>query len=112
MDAQGSAALISLVGTIGSGLTWSGGIFINPIIARTDNVKLVSVLGVLVMSLGLVLASFCTKVCPCTYLLYPSATYYNDTIAMAIIPNPVPHVRARLFRILLPHYDHRTDILR
>ena len=64
VDARGSDALISLVGTIGSGLTWSGGILINPIIARTDNVKVISLLGAFIMSLGLVLASFCTKVSP------------------------------------------------
>lgn len=61
-DAQQRDAFVSLVGTIGSGLTWSGSIFVNPMIARTDNLKLITMTGVSIMSLGLILASFSTKV--------------------------------------------------
>ncbi|KAJ7573617.1 MFS general substrate transporter [Mycena floridula] len=59
--AQQQDALVSLVGTIGSGLTWSGSIFVNPLIARTENIKLVTIAGTFIMSLGLILASFCTQ---------------------------------------------------
>ncbi|KAG6829269.1 hypothetical protein H0H92_005089 [Tricholoma furcatifolium] len=60
-DAQQQDALVSLVGTIGSGLTWSGGIFVNPLIARIENLQIITVTGVVIMSLGLILASFATK---------------------------------------------------
>ncbi|PIL31292.1 MFS general substrate transporter [Ganoderma sinense ZZ0214-1] len=59
-DAQGQEALVSLVGTIGSGLTWSGCIFVNPIIPRA-NVKLITLIGAFIMSAGIILASFCDQ---------------------------------------------------
>ncbi|KAI0368932.1 MFS general substrate transporter [Pilatotrama ljubarskyi] len=59
--AEGQDALVSLVGTIGSGLTWSGSIFVNPMIGRFDNVKLISLAGAFIMSLGIFLASFSTQ---------------------------------------------------
>ncbi|KAJ4465447.1 MFS general substrate transporter [Lentinula aciculospora] len=61
-DAQGQDALVSLVGSIGAGLTWSGSVFMNPLIARIDNVKLVTFSGAFIMSLGLALASFATRI--------------------------------------------------
>ncbi|KAI0697283.1 MFS general substrate transporter [Cytidiella melzeri] len=60
-DAQGQDALVSLVGTVGTCLTWSGSIFVNPLIARTKHIQIVMLSGVLIMSLGIVLASFSTK---------------------------------------------------
>ncbi|GJE90222.1 MFS general substrate transporter [Phanerochaete sordida] len=60
-DAQGQDALVSLVGTIGTGLTWSGSIFVNPLIARTQHVQYIMLPGVLIMSLGIFLASFSTR---------------------------------------------------
>ncbi|KAJ7697446.1 major facilitator superfamily domain-containing protein [Mycena rosella] len=59
--ARGNDAVVSLVGTLGSGLTWSGGIFVNPLIARVESVKLITFAGVLIMSLGLFLASYCSS---------------------------------------------------
>ncbi|THU78405.1 MFS general substrate transporter [Dendrothele bispora CBS 962.96] len=96
-DAQGQDALVSLVGSIGTGLTWSGCIFVSPLLDKTknlnwswswdwrrrrrtertasgsarrtqssrnitiDNVKLITLVGALIMSMGLVFASFATK---------------------------------------------------
>lgn len=62
MDAQGQDALVALVGTLGYGLTWGGGIFVNPLIVRVKNLKLITLTGTFIMSLGLILASFSTKV--------------------------------------------------
>lgn len=62
VDAEGQDALVSLVGTIGSGLTWSGGILVNPLITRIKNVNLLCMSGGIIMSLGLLLASFSTHV--------------------------------------------------
>ncbi|KAI0778864.1 MFS general substrate transporter [Trametes elegans] len=59
--AEGQDALVSLVGTIGSGLTWSGSIFVNPMIRRTENVKLISMTGAFIMSVGIFTASFCSQ---------------------------------------------------
>ncbi|OCH92967.1 MFS general substrate transporter [Obba rivulosa] len=59
--AQGQDALVSLVGTIGSGLTWSGSIFVNPLIAKFDSLMLITLFGAFVMSIGLFLASFSTE---------------------------------------------------
>lgn len=61
-DAQGQDALVSLVGSIATGLTWGGSIFVNPMISRIYNVKLVTMTGVFLMSLGLFTASYSTEV--------------------------------------------------
>ncbi|KAL5485184.1 hypothetical protein ACEPAI_7826 [Sanghuangporus weigelae] len=61
VDAHGQDALISLVGTLGYGLTWGGGIFVNPLIVRVKNLKLITLSGTFIMSVSLVLASFSTK---------------------------------------------------
>ncbi|KAI0088058.1 monocarboxylate transporter [Irpex rosettiformis] len=60
-DAQGQDALVSFVGTLGTGLTWSGSIFVNPLIARTKHVQGIVLVGVFLMSLGIICASFSTK---------------------------------------------------
>ncbi|KAK7058109.1 monocarboxylate transporter [Favolaschia claudopus] len=60
-SARGNDGVVSLVGTIGSGLTWSGGIFVNPILARVKSVKLITFGGATIMSLGLLFASFCSS---------------------------------------------------
>jgi MFS family permease len=59
-----SSALTAFIGTLGSGLTWSGSLFINPILARLNvkGTKALCVTGVLCMSLGLGLASLCSQV--------------------------------------------------
>ncbi|EJF64705.1 monocarboxylate transporter [Dichomitus squalens] len=59
--AEGQDALVSLVGTIGSGLTWAGGIFVNPMIGHLGNIKLISLAGAFFMGLGLILGSFCNE---------------------------------------------------
>jgi MFS family permease len=58
------------VGTIGLGLIWSGSIVVNPLIARTKHVQLIMLAGVSIMSLGIFLASFSTKV-RSSSVLYP-----------------------------------------
>ncbi|KAF9260755.1 MFS general substrate transporter [Marasmius fiardii PR-910] len=88
VDAQGQDALVSLVGTIGSGLTWSGSIFVNPLMARVKNVKLVALTGAFIMSLGLALASFSTRLWHLFLtqaILYGlgSSMYYFPIIAIA-----------------------------
>ncbi|KAK7464994.1 hypothetical protein VKT23_006203 [Stygiomarasmius scandens] len=75
IDAQGEDALVSLVGSIGTGLTWSGCIFVSPLLEKTrdwswtgnagswrlDNVKLITLAGAFIMSMGLIFASFATR---------------------------------------------------
>jgi hypothetical protein len=55
-------ALVSLVGSIGSGLTWSGGIIVSPLMSRVQHVQYITLSGVVIMSLGLFLASWSTEV--------------------------------------------------
>ena len=59
-----SSALTAFIGTLGSGLTWSGSLLINPILARLNvqGTKVLCIIGVLFMSLGLGLASLCSQV--------------------------------------------------
>ncbi|TFK56446.1 monocarboxylate transporter [Heliocybe sulcata] len=60
-DAVGQDALVALVGTVGAGLTWSGSIVVNPLIAKMRGVRWITVSGVIAMSLGLFLAGFSSK---------------------------------------------------
>lgn len=62
LDSQNQDALISLVGAIGSGLTWAGGIAISPMMARVNHVQWLTVSGVVIMSIGLFLVSLSTRV--------------------------------------------------
>ncbi|KAF7305587.1 Monocarboxylate transporter [Mycena chlorophos] len=58
--ARNNDAVVSLVGTLGSGLTWSGGIFVNPLMSRFANLRILTLLGAFIMSLGLFLAAYST----------------------------------------------------
>lgn len=49
-------AAVAFVGTLGAGLTWGGSIFVNPLVSRTEDVRWITGLGSVVMSLGLILA--------------------------------------------------------
>ena len=60
-----SKAMLAFVGTLGSGLTWGGSIFVNPIMARTKDLRRVTATGAMLIAAGYVLASFCGRVC-CT----------------------------------------------
>ncbi|PVH89931.1 MFS monocarboxylate transporter-like protein [Cadophora sp. DSE1049] len=59
-----SPALVAFVGTLASGLTWSGSIFINPMLTRISlpQLRQLCVSGVLLMSLGFGLASISSTV--------------------------------------------------
>ncbi|KAL0950252.1 hypothetical protein HGRIS_010236 [Hohenbuehelia grisea] len=83
VDGRGQDALISLVGTIGSGLTWSGSIFVNPLIARTDHVKVITFIGALIMSIGLFAASYSTKL---WHLYLTQALLYGVGSSMYYFP--------------------------
>ncbi|KAH9031845.1 monocarboxylate transporter [Lactarius hengduanensis] len=61
IDAREQYAMVSLVGTIGSGLTWSGSIFVSLIISSGCDLRLMCLSGTTIMSLGLLLSSFATK---------------------------------------------------
>jgi len=63
-------ALIAFVGTLGAGLTWGGSIYVNPLMARTKNPKWIAVPGAILMSLGFLLASWSTQVCPSSCISY------------------------------------------
>ena len=59
-----SKALLAFVGTLGgAGLTWGGSIFVNPIMARTNDMRWITGVGAMLVAIGYVLASFCDRVC-------------------------------------------------
>ncbi|KAL0567535.1 hypothetical protein V5O48_014458 [Marasmius crinis-equi] len=61
-DALGQEAAVSLVGAMGIGFTWVGGVFVNVFLPRGfGNVKVVALMGAFAMTVGLVLASIATK---------------------------------------------------
>jgi hypothetical protein len=110
VDALGHDALVSLVGTIASGLTWSGGVFVNPMIARVENLKIITLTGVLIMSLGLILASFSTRASSENFSLLVVLTFQVSAVA------PLSHTGTsiwhRLVNVLLPHHDHNSYVFR
>jgi uncharacterized membrane protein YfcA len=58
-------AAVAFVGTLGAGLTWGGSIFINPVVTRVKDVRWVTVVGSVMMSVGLVAAGEARNVgCP------------------------------------------------
>jgi hypothetical protein len=69
---------------------------VNPLIARTQNVKLITLLGVLIMSLGLFLASYSSKVseihgqsvtCIKTFQNFSSGIYSSHNLfSTALVP--------------------------
>lgn len=54
-------ALIAFIGTFGWGLTWSGSIFVNPLMSRAKHPYLISLVGAILMSLGFALASLSSQ---------------------------------------------------
>ncbi|KAH9950974.1 MFS general substrate transporter [Amylocystis lapponica] len=82
-DAEGQDALVSLVGTIGSGLTWSGSIFVNPLIARVERPMFITLSGAFIMSMGIFLASFSTKL---WHLFITQALLYGVGSSMYYFP--------------------------
>ncbi|KAJ6614447.1 hypothetical protein B0H10DRAFT_1950697 [Mycena sp. CBHHK59/15] len=60
VGAREQDALVSRVGTPGSGLTRSGCIFVNPLIARAADIQHITFAVAALMSLGLFLASYCS----------------------------------------------------
>jgi len=67
VDGPGQYALASLIGTIGSGLTWSGSILVGLIISKGFDLCLMCLAGSALMSLGFILASFATRVCTASF---------------------------------------------
>ena len=62
LDQLGNGALIAFVGTLGAGLTWAGGVVVNPLMARVPSMRYITLPGVIMMSLGFGLASLGTQV--------------------------------------------------
>ena len=113
VDAQGKDAIVSLIGTLGYGLTWGGGIFINPIIVRVRNLKIITLTGAFVMSLGLILASFSTKVFIdiMTSLIEQLPVFQCDYVGLASPPHASYSIWTRRNYALFPHYVECSAIL-
>ena len=99
--AQGQEALVSLVGSIATGLTWGGSIFVNPMIARVYNVKLVTMTGVFLMSLGLFTASYSTEVSVTCCVGFKEIIFKLPiSTALASIHNTIYIIRHRRIDVL------------
>ncbi|KZF19992.1 major facilitator superfamily protein [Xylona heveae TC161] len=55
-------ALVAFVGTLGAGLTWAGSIFVNPLMARSKDLRQITLTGAALMSLGYGLAGSCSQI--------------------------------------------------
>ncbi|KAG9218640.1 hypothetical protein CCMSSC00406_0001246 [Pleurotus cornucopiae] len=104
VDARGQDTLVALVGTIGSGLTWSGSIFVNPLMARIDNVRMISLVGAIIMSIGLFAASFSTRM---WHLYLTQAVLYGVVGVIAAGSGVGGLVIAPVLQLLLDRYGIR-----
>lgn len=78
-------------------------------IARMDNLKIITLSGVFIMSLGLFLASFCTHVSRLRFGNTTGSQYADGahtSSAVAVIPYPSSNVWDRKFHVLFPHYEY------
>ena len=57
-----SNALVAFIGTLGAGLTWGCSVVVNPLMARTKDPRYIPTAGVILMGVGLALASLSTQV--------------------------------------------------
>ncbi|EIW81101.1 MFS general substrate transporter [Coniophora puteana RWD-64-598 SS2] len=81
--AIGQDALVSLAGAVGAGLTWSGSIFVNPLMTRVKDVRIITVAGAFIMCFGLFFASFNTKL---WHLYLTQALMYGIGSSMYYFP--------------------------
>ena len=88
---QNSGTLLAFVGTLGAGLTWGGSIAINPFLSHIDDKKFwilrgrqcITLSGVLLMSLGFLLASLSTQI---WHLLLTQGLLYGADSSMLYFP--------------------------
>ena len=81
----------------------------NPLIARTKHVQLIMLIGVFIMSLGIFLASFSSKVSATPF----SSEYVADSsTALAFVPYPSAPLRHWRFPLLLPRACPYPSLLR
>jgi MFS family permease len=57
-----NSALVAFVGTLATGLTWGGSVFVNPLMARTSDLHIIAGAGALLMAAGYALASLSTSI--------------------------------------------------
>ncbi|KAF8866848.1 MFS monocarboxylate transporter-like protein [Acephala macrosclerotiorum] len=82
---QSDSAFVAFVGTLGTGLTWGGSIFVNPVMARLTirGTRVLCIIGVILMSLGLGLASLSTQI---WHLLLTQGLLYGIGSSMLYFP--------------------------
>ena len=107
-DQAANGALVAFVGTLGTGLTWACSVFVNPWMERVSNTRYITVLGVLLMSLGFGLASLSTQVRtppppPPRPVMMPNRDVDGAHLDLAPPPHPRSLVWRRFIDALLPH---------
>ena len=108
-----NSALVAFVGTLGSGLTWAGSIFVNPTMARLGvrGTRGLGILGVVFMSLGFVFASFSTQVSQQTLFTLLGHYLTCFSVGVASLTHPRPPIRHRFLPAVLPHPERRPGVL-
>jgi hypothetical protein len=101
-------AMLAFVGTLGAGLTWGGSIFVNPIMARTKDLRKVTAAGAVLIAGGYILASFCDRV---RFLPFKTASPLMFP-GLATASHTRPHIRCRQCSHVLPHPLYRPRVLR
>jgi hypothetical protein len=101
-------AMLAFVGTLGAGLTWGGSIFVNPIMARTKDLRKVTAAGAVLIAGGYILASFCDRV---RFLPFRTASPLTFP-GLATASHTRPHIRCRQCPHVLPHPLYRPGVLR
>jgi len=76
-------AVVAFVGTLGAGLTWAGSIYVNPLMARSKDLRHITLAGAVFMSLGYILAGFSTQI---WHLLLTQGLLYGVGSSMLYFP--------------------------
>ncbi|KAK3066206.1 hypothetical protein LTS18_001909, partial [Coniosporium uncinatum] len=76
-------AVVAFVGMLGAGLTWAGSIYVNPLMARSKDLRHITLAGAVFMSLGYILAGFSTRI---WHLLLTQGLLYGVGSSMLYFP--------------------------
>lgn len=105
-------ALVAFIGTLAAGLTWGGSIFVNPLMARTKDLRWLTLAGVLLMSLGYGLAGFSTRVSRALRSGFNDNSHVLTGMQFCVDLAPPPYSRVSLRHWYLPpvfpYPEHRS----
>lgn len=107
-------ALVAFVGTLAAGLTWGGSIFVNPLMARTKDMRRITLAGVLLMSIGYGLAGFSTRASRPLRSGFEDDSHVLTVMRFRVdlAPSPYPRLSLRHWYLpsVLPYPEHRPGV--